>query len=307
MISNRLFACGLPLGPSIRIRLSKGKPWQGPSSSIALKATAGALLPGRSGRAPRRPGGPLAAVPRHRRARFVRRQLSWSAARHGDGHRRAHSGAHGGELTRMAKARIPAIAYLRTSSAANVGADKDSDTRQRQAISGFAKRAGFDLVGEFYDAAVSGKDPIEGRAGFKALLERVVGNGVRVRHRRGCQPVCPASADPGGRHFVAGWPGRARPDRRRTISESCCPSGEPSVQPSNRSARWTSSACMASASGDPPVASGEPFVVTESITHCLKDFDGFNTLAIDGLMLPPTGLSCRSPIARCACAPGPTW
>ena len=61
----------------------------------------------------------------------------------------------------MAKARIPAIAYLRTSSAANVGADKDSDTRQRQAIAGYAKRAGFELVGEFYDAAVSGKDPIE--------------------------------------------------------------------------------------------------------------------------------------------------
>ena len=80
----------------------------------------------------------------------------------------------------MAKARIPAIAYLRTSSAANVGSDKDSDTRQRQAIAGFAKRAGFDLVGEFYDAAVSGKDPIEGRPGFKALLDRVVGNGVRV-------------------------------------------------------------------------------------------------------------------------------
>jgi hypothetical protein len=26
--------------------------------------------------------------------------------------------------------------------------DKNSDTRQRQAIAGFAKRAGFDLVGE---------------------------------------------------------------------------------------------------------------------------------------------------------------
>ena len=76
----------------------------------------------------------------------------------------------------MAKARIPAIAYLRTSSAANVGSDKDSDTRQRQAIAGFAKRAGFDLVGEFYDAAVSGRSG----PGFKALLERVVGNGVRV-------------------------------------------------------------------------------------------------------------------------------
>ena len=84
----------------------------------------------------------------------------------------------------MAKARIPAIAYLRTSSAANVGSDKDSDkdsdTRQRQAIAGFAKLAGFDLVGEFYDAAVLGKDPIEGRPGSKAMVERVVGNGVRV-------------------------------------------------------------------------------------------------------------------------------
>jgi DNA invertase Pin-like site-specific DNA recombinase len=78
------------------------------------------------------------------------------------------------------KARIPAIAYLRTSSAANVGGDKDSDKRQRDAIEGFARRAGFELAGEFYDAAVSGKDPIEGRPGFKALLERAVGNGVRV-------------------------------------------------------------------------------------------------------------------------------
>jgi DNA invertase Pin-like site-specific DNA recombinase len=73
-----------------------------------------------------------------------------------------------------------AIAYLRTSSASNVGTDKDSDKRQRDAIAGFAKRAGLDLVDEFYDAAVSGKDPIEGRPGFKALLERIVSNGVRI-------------------------------------------------------------------------------------------------------------------------------
>jgi hypothetical protein len=120
-------------------------------------------------------------------------------------------------LEGMAKARIPAIAYLRTSSAANVGADRDSDTRQRAAIEGFAKRAGFELVGEFYDAAASGKDPIEGRPGFKALLDRVVGNGVRVVIVEG-QPVCPAPADPGGRHFVAGRPRRASPNRRRRRS-----------------------------------------------------------------------------------------
>jgi DNA invertase Pin-like site-specific DNA recombinase len=82
-------------------------------------------------------------------------------------------------LSRQGKS-IPAVAYLRTSSAANVGPDKDSDKRQRSAIEGFAKRAGFELVGEFYDAAVSGADPIETRPGFAELLDRIEGNGVRT-------------------------------------------------------------------------------------------------------------------------------
>lgn len=75
---------------------------------------------------------------------------------------------------------VEAVAYIRTSSAANVGTDKDSDKRQRAAIEGFAKRAGFALVGEFTDAAVSGADPIETRPGFSALLDRIEGNGVRT-------------------------------------------------------------------------------------------------------------------------------
>jgi Resolvase, N terminal domain len=69
---------------------------------------------------------------------------------------------------------------MRTSSAANVGTDKDSEKRQRHAIQGFAKRAGFAIVEEFYDAAVSGADPIETRAGFASLLDRIEGNGVRT-------------------------------------------------------------------------------------------------------------------------------
>lgn len=76
--------------------------------------------------------------------------------------------------------RVEAVAYIRTSSAANVGADKDSDKRQRAAIESFAKRAGVALVGEFTDAAVSGADPIETRRGFAELLDRIEGNGVRT-------------------------------------------------------------------------------------------------------------------------------
>jgi DNA invertase Pin-like site-specific DNA recombinase len=77
-------------------------------------------------------------------------------------------------------AHVPAVAYLRTSSAANVGADKDSDRRQREAIAAFARRAGYELVAEFYDRAVSGADPIDARLGFAAMLERIEGNGVQT-------------------------------------------------------------------------------------------------------------------------------
>ena len=76
--------------------------------------------------------------------------------------------------------RVEAVAYIRTSSAANVGADKDSDKRQRAAIEGFAKRSGFALVAEYNDAAVSGADPIDTRPGFAELLDRIEGNGVRT-------------------------------------------------------------------------------------------------------------------------------
>lgn len=75
---------------------------------------------------------------------------------------------------------VEAVAYIRTSSAANVGAGKDTDKRQRAAIEGCAKRSGFALVAEYYDAAVSGADPIETRPGFSALLDRIEGNGVRT-------------------------------------------------------------------------------------------------------------------------------
>ena len=49
----------------------------------------------------------------------------------------------------MARKQIEAIAYLRTSSASNVGADKDSEKRQRAAIDAFAKANGYRVVISF--------------------------------------------------------------------------------------------------------------------------------------------------------------
>jgi DNA invertase Pin-like site-specific DNA recombinase len=64
-----------------------------------------------------------------------------------------------------------AVAYLRTSSAANVGDDKDSAKRQMAAINAYAKRAGYHIeLPPYYDAAVSGADPIDVRPGFAAML-----------------------------------------------------------------------------------------------------------------------------------------
>jgi DNA invertase Pin-like site-specific DNA recombinase len=78
------------------------------------------------------------------------------------------------------KGKREAVAYLRTSSAANVGRDKDSETRQRAAIAVYAKAAGYVIVDSYYDEAVSGADQITERSGFAAMLERIASNGVRT-------------------------------------------------------------------------------------------------------------------------------
>jgi DNA invertase Pin-like site-specific DNA recombinase len=78
------------------------------------------------------------------------------------------------------KQRIEAVGYMRTSSATNVGEGKDSEARQRKAIEGYAKSAGFVIVDWFYDKAVRGADAIAERPGFAAMLERIAGNGVRT-------------------------------------------------------------------------------------------------------------------------------
>jgi DNA invertase Pin-like site-specific DNA recombinase len=76
--------------------------------------------------------------------------------------------------------RIEAVAYMRTSSAANIGEGKDSEHRQRAAIAGYARASGYEIVDWFYDAAVRGADPVTARPGFSAMLDRIAGNGVRT-------------------------------------------------------------------------------------------------------------------------------
>jgi hypothetical protein len=71
-------------------------------------------------------------------------------------------------------------AYLRTSSKTNVGPDKDSDKRQLAAIAAYAKANGFEVVDTYYDAAVSGADPVTDLAGFAEMLERLLSNGART-------------------------------------------------------------------------------------------------------------------------------
>ena len=44
----------------------------------------------------------------------------------------------------------------------------------------FAKQAGFTIVDEYYDAAVSGADPVDQRPGFGEMLRRLAANGAKT-------------------------------------------------------------------------------------------------------------------------------
>jgi DNA invertase Pin-like site-specific DNA recombinase len=69
-----------------------------------------------------------------------------------------------------------AIAYYRTSSASAV--DGDSEARQRQAVVAYARSARLEIIGEHYDAAVSGTDAVTERPGFRAVLAQARETGV---------------------------------------------------------------------------------------------------------------------------------
>ena len=73
-----------------------------------------------------------------------------------------------------------AVAYFRTSSETNVGADKDTLKRQREAVLKFAVAASYEVVAEYTDDGVRGADPVDERPGFAAMLKHIAGNGVRT-------------------------------------------------------------------------------------------------------------------------------
>jgi len=111
------------------------------NATLSSSATASSSAPGRISTTPQslpfwpnfRPKFPR-KLPRHRGADLSQR-LAFA------GH--APSFLYYGMGTMSRKNRTPAFAYLRTSSAANVGVDK----RPREAIASFARRAGYELVG----------------------------------------------------------------------------------------------------------------------------------------------------------------
>jgi DNA invertase Pin-like site-specific DNA recombinase len=77
-----------------------------------------------------------------------------------------------------AKARVPAVSYLRVSGRGQVAGD--GFPRQRLAVERFAKRNGFALIDEYRDEGVSGTTDLPSRPGLAALLDRIEANGVRV-------------------------------------------------------------------------------------------------------------------------------
>lgn len=73
-----------------------------------------------------------------------------------------------------------ACGYMRTSSATNCGADRDSGARQRAAIEACARARGLEIVAWFHDEAVSGADAVDTRPGFRAMLAQMLSNCART-------------------------------------------------------------------------------------------------------------------------------
>ena len=72
------------------------------------------------------------------------------------------------------------VVYARTSSTNPKDADSDSLPRQKDACEAYANANGLEIVKLFYDAGISGTDPIFERPAFVAMVEYMLGNGART-------------------------------------------------------------------------------------------------------------------------------
>ena len=78
----------------------------------------------------------------------------------------------------VVKAKEKAFGYLRTSGKGQIG--NDGFPRQREAITGYAKAHGIEVVQEFSDEAVSGTTDAMDRPGLTDLFVALKANGVRL-------------------------------------------------------------------------------------------------------------------------------
>ena len=69
-------------------------------------------------------------------------------------------------------------AYYRTSSATNVGNDKDSKKRQQHSVKTYAQSKGLNVVNEFYDKGVSGTLDVLNRPSFMEMLNYCQDNAI---------------------------------------------------------------------------------------------------------------------------------
>lgn len=74
--------------------------------------------------------------------------------------------------------RTAAVGYLRVSGKVQI--EGDGFPRQREAVTRFAARNGYELLDEFRDEGVSGTKELSDRPGLAALIDRVESNGVKV-------------------------------------------------------------------------------------------------------------------------------
>ncbi len=71
-----------------------------------------------------------------------------------------------------------AVSYLRVSGKGQL--DGDGFTRQREAITKYAKANKIEIVAEYEDGGISGVNDLAERPGLAALLDRLESNGVRL-------------------------------------------------------------------------------------------------------------------------------